>query len=102
MVLVSPTKSRRTTCSRPKVEANERLGLPPDLREYGIGAQILKELGVGHLRLLTNNPKKVVGLEGYGLHLVEQVPLEVFEKTEKQQKYLSTKKEKFGHWLRHV
>ncbi|PIP65266.1 bifunctional 3,4-dihydroxy-2-butanone-4-phosphate synthase/GTP cyclohydrolase II [Candidatus Peregrinibacteria bacterium CG10_big_fil_rev_8_21_14_0_10_49_16] len=84
------------------VEANERLGLPVDLREYGIGAQILKEVGVGKMRLLTNNPKKVIGLEGYGLEILEQVPLEVELRSEKQQKYLRVKKEKMGHMLRHV
>jgi 3,4-dihydroxy 2-butanone 4-phosphate synthase/GTP cyclohydrolase II len=81
------------------VEANEKLGFPMDLRTYGIGAQILKDCGVGHIRLLTNNPKKVVGLEGYGLHLTEQVPLHIEPKSEKQKKYLRTKKEKMGHTL---
>jgi len=84
------------------VEANERLGFPNDLRTYGIGAQILKDLGVGHMRLLTNNPKKVVGLEGYGLHLVEQVPLEIEKLSDKQKKYLDAKKKKMGHILKHV
>ena len=84
------------------VEANHRLGLPDDLREYGIGAQILKELGVGHFKLLTNNPRKVVGLEGYGLHLVEQVPLEIAPQSDRQKKYLHTKKTKMGHVLRRV
>lgn len=84
------------------VEANESLGLPADLRTYGIGAQILKDCGVGHMRLLTNNPKKVVGLEGYGLHLAEQVPLELPAESEKQKKYMKTKKEKMGHILRDV
>lgn len=79
------------------VEANEHLGLPPDLRTYGIGAQILKDCGVGHMRLLTNNPKKVVGLEGYGLHLVAQVPLHVPLKSEQQKKYVDTKQSKMGH-----
>lgn len=81
------------------VEANEKLGFPMDLRSYGIGAQILKDCGVGHILLMTNNPKKVVGLEGYGLHLIEQVPLQVEIKSEKQKKYLQTKKEKMGHLL---
>ncbi|MBT4119924.1 MAG: bifunctional 3,4-dihydroxy-2-butanone-4-phosphate synthase/GTP cyclohydrolase II [Candidatus Peribacter sp.] len=79
------------------VEANEKLGFPMDLRTYGIGAQILKDCGVGHILLMTNNPKKVVGLEGYGLHLIEQVPLHTEIKSEKQKKYLQTKKEKMGH-----
>jgi 3,4-dihydroxy 2-butanone 4-phosphate synthase/GTP cyclohydrolase II len=83
------------------VEANTRLGLPADLREYGIGAQILRDLGVGHLRLLTNNPKKVVGLDGYGLHLVSQELLEIEPSTPRQRKYLHTKKTKLGHQLRH-
>ena len=82
------------------VEANERLGFPMDLRTYGIGAQILKDCGVGHMRLLTNNPKKVVGLEGYGLHLAEQVPLEVPMRSDAQKKYLRTKREKMGHTLK--
>ncbi len=84
------------------VEANERLGFPMDLREYGIGAQILRDVGVGHLRLLTNNPRKIIGLEGYGLHIVEQVSLEVEPKNEKQKKYLSAKKNKMGHVLKNV
>jgi 3,4-dihydroxy 2-butanone 4-phosphate synthase/GTP cyclohydrolase II len=84
------------------VEANERLGLPVDLREYGIGAQILRDLGVGHLRLLTNNPKKIIGLEGYGLHVVEQLPIEVEPQSEEQKKYLRTKKNKLGHTLKNV
>jgi len=83
-------------------EANELLGLPVDLRTYGIGAQILKDCGVGNMRLLTNNPKKVVGLAGYGLHLMEQVPLEVTPVTEQQKKYLKTKREKMEHVLRNV
>ncbi len=84
------------------VEANEHLGFPVDLREYGIGAQILRDLGVGHLRLLTNNPKKIIGLDGYGLHIVEQVPLQITPTTEFQRKYLIAKREKLGHWLPHV
>lgn len=84
------------------VEANEKLGFDPDLRTYGIGAQVLKDCNVGHMRLLTNNPKKVVGLEGYGLHLTEQVPIEIPAKSERQKKYLRTKKEKLGHILKHV
>src|SRR3989338_2145862 len=83
-------------------EANEKLGFPTDLREYGIGAQILKDIGVGQLRLLTNNPKKMVGLEGYSLHLVEQVPLELEPDSDRQRSYLSAKKKKLGHILKHV
>ncbi|TSC58232.1 MAG: 3,4-dihydroxy 2-butanone 4-phosphate synthase / GTP cyclohydrolase II [Candidatus Peregrinibacteria bacterium Greene0416_62] len=84
------------------VEANTRLGFPVDLREYGIGAQILRDLGVGHLRLLTNNPKKIVGLDGYGLHITEQVPLHIAPSSEYQRKYLIAKRDKLGHWLPHV
>ncbi|MDA1208992.1 MAG: 3,4-dihydroxy-2-butanone-4-phosphate synthase [bacterium] len=84
------------------VEANTRLGLPSDLRTYGIGAQILKDVGVGNIRMLTNNPKKIVGLDGYGLHIVEQVRLEQSELSKKQRTYLQTKKEKMGHWLENV
>ncbi len=84
------------------VDANRALGLPDDLREYGIGAQILKDLGVGKMRLLTNNPKKVVGLEGYGLTIAEQVPIEITPKSAKQKKYLQTKKTRMKHRLRRV
>jgi 3,4-dihydroxy 2-butanone 4-phosphate synthase/GTP cyclohydrolase II len=80
------------------VEANQTLGFKADLRDYGIGAQILVDLGVKNLRLLTNNPKKIVGLEGYGLHFVERVPIEV-PPTEANRKYLSTKRDKLGHLL---
>jgi 3,4-dihydroxy 2-butanone 4-phosphate synthase/GTP cyclohydrolase II len=80
------------------VEANEALGFAADLRDYGIGAQILVDLGVKQLRLLTNNPRKIVGLEGYGLSVVERVPLQIAHH-EKNKKYLQTKKEKMGHWL---
>jgi 3,4-dihydroxy 2-butanone 4-phosphate synthase/GTP cyclohydrolase II len=78
------------------VEANLALGFQPDLRDYGIGAQILVDLGVRNLRLLTNNPKKIVGLEGYGLSIVEQVPIEV-PATDANRRYLSTKRAKLGH-----
>ncbi len=80
------------------VEANEKLGFPPDLRWYGIGAQILVDLGVRNIRLLTNNPKKVVGLEGYGLHLVERIPI-VIPPNAENQRYLDTKRTKLGHLL---
>ena len=80
------------------VEANAQLGFPPDLRHYGIGAQILIDLGVRRMRLLTNNPKKVVGLDSYGLELVERVPIEVTANPENEG-YLATKREKLGHLL---
>jgi len=81
------------------VEANEKLGFKPDQRDYGIGAQILRDLGVRTMRLLTNNPRKFVGLEGYGLSVVESLPLEVSPATEFTRKYLKTKKDKLGHKL---
>ncbi len=81
------------------VEANELLGFESDLRNYGIGAQILVHLGVRKMRLITNNPKKIVGLEGYGLSIVEQVPIEITP-NEYNQQYLSCKKVKMGHLLR--
>ncbi|MBN2831605.1 MAG: bifunctional 3,4-dihydroxy-2-butanone-4-phosphate synthase/GTP cyclohydrolase II [Candidatus Omnitrophica bacterium] len=80
------------------VEANEALGHKPDLRDYGIGAQILIDLGVKNIRLFTNNPRKIIGLEGYGLRVVERVPLEI-EHNPSNYKYLKTKKEKLGHNL---
>ncbi len=80
------------------VEANEHLGFPPDLRDYGIGAQILYDLGVRKLRLLTNNPRKIVGLQGHGLGVVERVPLEI-PPTPANRRYLRAKKEKLGHLL---
>jgi 3,4-dihydroxy 2-butanone 4-phosphate synthase/GTP cyclohydrolase II len=80
------------------VEANEKLGFRPDLRDYGIGAQILRDLGVGKMRLLTNNPKKVVGLHGYGLDIVERVPLEM-DPNEINERYLKTKRDKLGHLI---
>ncbi len=80
------------------VEANEALGHKADLRDYGIGAQILVDLGVKHIRLITNNPRKIVGLEGYGLDVVERVPLEI-EPNPANYRYLKTKKEKLGHQL---
>src|ERR1700738_5191708 len=80
------------------VEANAKLGLPADLRDYGIGAQILFDLGVRQFRFLTNNPKKVVGLEGYGLEMIEQVPIRT-EANPHNEKYLATKRTKLGHLL---
>ncbi len=80
------------------VEANRKLGFPPDLRHYGIGAQILFDLGVRKMRLLTNNPKKIVGLEAYGLELVERVPIEIDPNPSNLQ-YLTTKRDKLGHLL---
>ena len=80
------------------VEANEKLGFRADLRDYGIGAQILRDLGVRKMRLMTNNPKKVVGLRGYGLELVERVPLEI-DPNEINVSYLRTKRDKMGHLI---
>ncbi len=80
------------------VEANEKLGFPPDLRWYGIGAQILVDLGIRNIRLLTNNPKKVVGLEGYGLNIVERVPIQI-PPNDVNKRYLHTKLTKLDHLL---
>src|SRR5512143_982322 len=80
------------------VEANERLGFKPDLRDYGVGAQILVDLGVRKIRLLTNNPKKIIGLSGYGLQVIDRVPIEV-PPNEANVRYLRTKKKKMGHIL---
>ncbi len=81
------------------VEANEALGYQPDLRDYGIGAQILSDLGLKNIRLLTNNPRKIIGLEGYGLKVVERLSLEI-EPNPSNYNYLKTKKEKLGHQLK--
>lgn len=83
------------------VEANKKLGFAPDLRDYGIGAQILVNLGVRNMRLMTNNPKKIIGLEGYGLTIVGRVPIET-KPHEKNIRYLATKKKKLGHMLEKV
>ncbi len=80
------------------VQANEALGFLPDLRDYGIGAQILVDLGLSSIRILTNNPKKIVGVEGYGLHVAEQVPLRI-EPNAHNERYLSAKRDKLGHLL---
>jgi 3,4-dihydroxy 2-butanone 4-phosphate synthase/GTP cyclohydrolase II len=84
------------------VEANERLGFKPDQRDYGIGAQILRDLGVRTMRLLTNNPRKFVGLEGYGLSVVETLPIEMAPSSEFTRRYLKAKKDKLGHTLKKV
>ncbi len=83
------------------VEANQRLGFKEDLREYGIGAQILRDLGLSTIRILTNNPKKIVGLESYGLKIIEQIPLTV-RPNPYNYAYLRAKKEKLGHRLEHI
>ncbi len=83
------------------VEANERLGFPADLRHYGVGAQILADLGIKKIKLLTNNPKKIVGLDAYGLKVVERIPIEM-KPGPHNKKYLATKKKKLGHFLEGV
>jgi 3,4-dihydroxy 2-butanone 4-phosphate synthase/GTP cyclohydrolase II len=82
------------------VEANERLGLPADLRDYGIGAQILVDLGLTSIRILTNNPKKISGLAGYGLSVADQVPIE-HAPNPHNEAYLLAKRDKLGHALHH-
>jgi 3,4-dihydroxy 2-butanone 4-phosphate synthase/GTP cyclohydrolase II len=82
------------------VEANLELGFPPDAREWGIGNQILADLGLSTIRILTNNPRKSAGMEGFGLTVVEQVPLEVPPNAENE-RYLETKRTKLGHRLHH-
>ena len=80
------------------VEANEELGFEPDLRDYGVGAQILVALGVKKMRIMTNNPKKIIGLEGYNLTVNRRVPIEVRPRPENE-RYLLTKCEKLGHLM---
>ena len=80
------------------VEANKKLGFAPDLRHYGIGAQILVDLGIRQIRLLTNNPAKVIGLEGYGLRIVERVPI-VMPPNVHNRRYLESKRDEMGHML---
>jgi len=82
------------------VQANQRLGFQPDLRNYGIGAQILRDVGLSTIRLMTNNPRKVVGLDAYGLEIVERVPLEALA-TDENRTYLQTKRDKLGHLIGH-
>jgi 3,4-dihydroxy 2-butanone 4-phosphate synthase/GTP cyclohydrolase II len=80
------------------VEANVKLGFAPDQRHYGVGAQVLADLGLSTIRLITNNPTKMVGLEAYGLKIVERIPVEQ-EYHDRNKRYLKTKKEKMGHLL---
>ena len=82
------------------VEANEKLGFKADLRDYGVGAQIMLDLNIRKLRLMTNNPKKIIGLEGYGLTITDRVPIEI-EPGKFNKKYLSTKAKKLGHMFNH-
>jgi 3,4-dihydroxy 2-butanone 4-phosphate synthase/GTP cyclohydrolase II len=80
------------------VEANEELGFKPDLRDYGVGAQILKDLGLSTIRIMTNNPRKVVGLEGHGLKITDRIPIQITP-TKYNRRYLETKRDKLGHLL---
>ena len=80
------------------MEANHKLGFPPDLRSFGVGAQILTDLGLTKIRVLTNNPKKIRGIDGYGLEIVDRVPLKI-QSQKHNEKYLGTKKDKLGHLL---
>jgi 3,4-dihydroxy 2-butanone 4-phosphate synthase / GTP cyclohydrolase II len=82
------------------VQANERLGFAPDLRNYGIGAQILRDLGLSSIRVMTNNPRKLVGLEGYGLQITERVPL-IADPNRENRGYLQVKRDKLGHLFAH-
>jgi 3,4-dihydroxy 2-butanone 4-phosphate synthase/GTP cyclohydrolase II len=82
------------------VQANQKLGFAPDLRNYGIGAQILRDLGLSSIRVMTNNPRKLVGLEGYGLEIVERIPL-VTDPNLQNRAYLDAKRDKLGHLLTH-
>ena len=85
---------------RDTVEANVELGFAPDMREYGIGSQILADIGLTTIRILTNNPRKLAGIEGFGLRVVEQVPI-VVDPNDVNRRYLDTKRDKLGHRLHH-
>jgi 3,4-dihydroxy 2-butanone 4-phosphate synthase/GTP cyclohydrolase II len=82
------------------VDANLKLGLPPDLRDYGIGAQILVDLGLSSIRILTNNPKKIIGMEGYGLSVADQIPIQSIPNPHNEA-YLQAKRDRLGHTLHH-